>query len=408
MASRTPCVAAIAFLASVTAASAAAPKPHAPPVPGQKAPPIALEMLLQSPAGAEAEWEKLRGTVVVLEFWATWCGPCVAALPHMNDLAERYKGRVQFIGVTDEVREVVEPFLARRPMGGWVGLDTDRSVFNAYCVKGIPMTVLVRADGVVDAVTYPTTLKPEHLDNVLAGRPSGIAPQGRVFILAGEDPADDARDALCHLLIRPSRGSGFGTVRGGAGKGPLGPETGLTAVGQTLTQLLPVVYGTPKTRIVLTGVLQEGTYDVVAKLPRSAQGYFDAQLRRAVESTFGLRSRRETRELDVYVATLAGGEPAGLVRAKGTRNPSFDGGNGSVDAAAASVAQVLSALEDAIARPVIDETGLQGTFDVGFRWDPAAGPDAIVREAARQLGIVLTPAKRRIEVTAVDAPEARR
>jgi uncharacterized protein (TIGR03435 family) len=400
-----PSVAAFIFLALAAAPSYGGPMAEAPPAPGEKAPPIAVETLLQSPAGAQADWEKLRGKVVVLEFWATWCGPCVAALPHTNELAERYKENVQFIQITNEGRADVEAFLAKQPMNGWVGLDTDRSVFDAYCVKGIPMTVLVRPDGVVDTVTYPTTLKPEHLDNVLAGRPSGIAPQGRVFILAGEDPTDDARDALCHLLIRPSRDSGFFMVRGGAGKGPLGPEMGLTALGQTVAQMLPWVYGEPKTRIVVTGVLPEGIYDIVAKLPRSAEDDFDAQLRRAVESTFGLQSRRETRELDVYVATLADGEHVGLVRAKGTRNPTFDGGNGSVDAVAASLAQVLSELEGSIARPVFDETGLQGSFDVHFRWDPAGGADAIVREAAKQLGLVLTPAKRRIEVTVVEARE---
>src|SRR2546423_3566571 len=239
-------------LAGAVAPGARAAGAAAPPSPGDKAPPISVEGLLQAPAGAQADWEKLRGKVVVVEFWATWCGPCVAALPHMNELADLYKGKVQFIAITDEARETVEPFLAKRPMGGWVGLDTDRSAFDAYGVKGIPMTVLVRPDGVVDAVTYPTTLKPEHLDNLLAGKPSGIAQQGRLFILAGEVPGDESRDALCHVLIRPSRGAGFGMVSGGAGKGPLGPEMGFTAIGCTITQLLPSIYRAPPTRIVVT------------------------------------------------------------------------------------------------------------------------------------------------------------
>ena len=103
---------------------------------------------------------KLRGKVVVLEFWATWCGPCVAAMPHMNGLADRYKGKVQFIEITDEGRETVAPFLAKRPMSGWVGLDTDRSVFDAYCVKGIPMTVLVRPDSRGQQYNPPGFLTP--------------------------------------------------------------------------------------------------------------------------------------------------------------------------------------------------------------------------------------------------------
>ena len=42
------------------------------------------------------------GRVVVVERWATWCPPCVSSIPHLNKLFEKYKGRVDFVGVTDE------------------------------------------------------------------------------------------------------------------------------------------------------------------------------------------------------------------------------------------------------------------------------------------------------------------
>jgi uncharacterized protein (TIGR03435 family) len=396
------------IIAGQTTLRAGAPTADGPPSPGDKAPPIALEELIQAPAGAEAEWGKLRGKVVVLEFWATWCGPCVAALPHINGLAERYKGKVQFIEITDEGRETIAPFLAKRPMSGWVGLDTDRSVFDAYCVKGIPMTVLVRPDGVVDAVTYPTTLKEEHLDNLLAGKPSGIAKQGRLFILAGEVPGDEAHDALSHLLIRPSKGAGFGMVKGGAGKGPLGPEMGFTAIGCTLTQLIPWLYDAPTTRVLVTGRLPEGTYDVVAKFPRAAEKEFAPHLRRVAESTFGFSSRREMREVDVYVAAIADESPKKLVPNTTRKSGSLDGGKGSIDAVAQSLGDVLPALEHALGLPVIDETRQGGDFDIHLKWDPAGGPEAIVRAAREQLGLTLTPAKRSIEMTLIDAPNPAR
>jgi uncharacterized protein (TIGR03435 family) len=406
MLSRIPAVAGALLLtlliAGPSAPAAGAPKADAPPSPGTKAPPIALEGLLQAPAGAEAQWDKLRGKVVVLEFWATWCGPCVAALPHMNGLAERYKGKVQFIAITDEDRETVAAFLSKRPMSAWVGLDADRSVFDAYCVKGIPMTVLVRPDGIVDAVTYPTTLKEQHLDNLLAGKPSGITSQGRLFILAGELPGDEAHDALSHLLIRPSKGAGFGMVKGGAGSGPLGYEMGFTAIGFTLSQIFPLIYDSPQTRIVVTGRVPDGAFDVVAKFPRTAEKEFALHLRRAVESTFGFSARREMREVDVYIAGIAAGGPKGLIPSKTPRNASLDGGKGKIDAVGQTLGEVLPAVENAIGLPVINETGMDGSFDLHLQWDEAGGRDALVRAAREQLGLVLTPAKRSIEVTVID------
>src|SRR6185295_11141338 len=225
-----------------------------------------------------------------------------------------------------------------------------------------------------------------------------------VFILAGEVPGDTAHDALFHVLIRPASGVGFGMVGGGAGKGPLGDNIGFTAIGFTLKQLLPSVYRTPITRILVQGKLPEGSYDVVAKCPRTAEKEFDAHLRRAVESTFGLRSLREAREMDVYVITVAQRDAKGLMPTKSSsKNSSLDGGNGGIDGVSVSFGEVLPSLENALSLPVIDETGLKGSFDVRFRWDPAGGPEAIVKDAREQLGLTLTKAKRPIELTVIEA-----
>ncbi len=99
---------------------------------GEKPPPLGLERLLEAPAGAKANWAALKGKVVVLEFWATWCGPCVAAIPHLNELADQFKGKpVQFIAITDEDEKTIGSFLKKKPIRARVGLDTDKSMFKA-------------------------------------------------------------------------------------------------------------------------------------------------------------------------------------------------------------------------------------------------------------------------------------
>jgi len=144
-----------------------------------KAPAFDLQRVLQAPEGSIVTWQSLRGKVVVLEFWATWCPSCLKAIPHLNQLADQLEGKpVVFLSVTDEPQEKVVPFLARQPIRGWVGLNTNGSMFNSYGVDGRPLTVVVRADGIVDARIRPWAspfpLTADKLLNLAAGKPSGL------------------------------------------------------------------------------------------------------------------------------------------------------------------------------------------------------------------------------------------
>jgi thiol-disulfide isomerase/thioredoxin len=139
---------------------------------GMPAPALSFTKLLQAPPGTKASWEALRGKAVVLEFWATWCGPCVAAIPHLNALAEKYKSKpLQFISITTETEQPVARFLKKKTIGTWIGLDTDKSVYKACGIIGIPVTILVDAQGKLAGFTYPTEVTEKVLDDLIAGRP---------------------------------------------------------------------------------------------------------------------------------------------------------------------------------------------------------------------------------------------
>src|ERR1035441_9507322 len=75
---------------------------------GAPAPPLNLAKVLQATNATEATWDNLRGKVVVLDFWATWCGPCVAAIPHWNDLAKQFHDKpVVFLAISNEDEPLV-------------------------------------------------------------------------------------------------------------------------------------------------------------------------------------------------------------------------------------------------------------------------------------------------------------
>jgi len=123
------------------------------------------------------DWGSLNNRVVVLEFWATWCQPCIENIPKMDSLAAKYSSKpVSFISVTYENERMVEKFVKEHPMHTMIGLDNDFAMFKSYNAWGIPMTVVVSAKKKIACVIHPNKLDSWVLDEVLAGRVPSVEP----------------------------------------------------------------------------------------------------------------------------------------------------------------------------------------------------------------------------------------
>ncbi|MBI3554361.1 MAG: TlpA family protein disulfide reductase [Elusimicrobia bacterium] len=105
---------------------------------------MAIPILLQAPQSSLGSLKDLKGQAVVLEFWATWCGPCVQGIPAMNKMVEAFDGRpVRFISVTSEPSEQIEDFLRTHPMKAWIGIDSEGKAERAFRVHGIPAIFVI-------------------------------------------------------------------------------------------------------------------------------------------------------------------------------------------------------------------------------------------------------------------------
>lgn len=100
--------------------------------------------------GLPVSLEDLRGRPVMINFWATWCRPCIVEHPVLQATARRYEGRAHFIGIVyQDDPELIRDFIARR--GGWgrTLLDPDGEAAIAYGVYGAPETYFIDAQGTV-------------------------------------------------------------------------------------------------------------------------------------------------------------------------------------------------------------------------------------------------------------------
>jgi cytochrome c biogenesis protein CcmG/thiol:disulfide interchange protein DsbE len=99
--------------------------------------------------GKPFEAASLKGSILVLDFWATWCTPCIAEVPVLNRLQEKYSARgVKVIGVTMASGEAgeVKPFVTRHKMKYMVLMGDDNQAYD-FNLMGFPTTLIVTRDG---------------------------------------------------------------------------------------------------------------------------------------------------------------------------------------------------------------------------------------------------------------------
>jgi cytochrome c biogenesis protein CcmG/thiol:disulfide interchange protein DsbE len=92
----------------------------------------------------------LRGRPVMINFWATWCQPCIVEHPVLQAAARRYEGRAHFIGVVyQDDPDLIRQFLRQKGNWGRTLLDPDGETAIAYGVYGAPETFFIDAEGIV-------------------------------------------------------------------------------------------------------------------------------------------------------------------------------------------------------------------------------------------------------------------
>jgi thiol-disulfide isomerase/thioredoxin len=142
---------------------------------GDPAPPLKATKWLQ---GTEVT-EFKKDHVYVVEFWATWCGPCIVMMPHMGELQSQYKGSVTFIGYSakdpNNSAEKVAALVAKRgpKLGYTFAYADERDTYDAWMKaagqNGIPCCFVVGKDGKIAYIGHPMYLD-VILPKVVAGK----------------------------------------------------------------------------------------------------------------------------------------------------------------------------------------------------------------------------------------------
>jgi len=110
---------------------------------------LAPDFTLKSRGGENIKLSELRGEVVMLNFWASWCGPCRQEMPLLDALHERYKAMgFRLLGVNvDEDSDSAKRLLEEVPVSFTILFDPKNRLADLYAIEAMPTTILIDRDG---------------------------------------------------------------------------------------------------------------------------------------------------------------------------------------------------------------------------------------------------------------------
>lgn len=113
----------------------------------EKAPELTVETWISKKPDTE-------GKFVIIDFWATWCGPCRKAIPELNEIAKEFSKDVVVIGISDEpvekIKAMKEPVIEY-----YYGVDTKKTMDKILEIKGIPHVIIIDPKGIVRWEGFP-------------------------------------------------------------------------------------------------------------------------------------------------------------------------------------------------------------------------------------------------------------
>ncbi len=345
-----------------------------------------------------------KGKVLLIDFWATWCGPCIQALSKYEKLQATQKGHLQIITVSTEKVERIKKFLQNRKVNLMMAIDTAEHLRKIFPYYTIPHVVLIDGRGKIRAITHSDEITDSVINRVYDGKDISLTlkkDDTKFDYEADFFKADSAVQSSFNL--QPGI-EGVGTFSK-IGKGVF-ENRRVSMHNFTIDGLYRMAYQISYFRIAYEMDKKEFDYnkrdnkyclDVI--VPKGKEASLYKTMQEELPHFFDIKVRFEKRKMPVYI--IRRNDSTLHLKKSSEINENYSGSSNFFTGNGVKISVLADYLESfgLLGTPVLDETGIEGRYDIHMEWEPEK--KGHLRAVFLENGFIIEKQEREVDVMVV-------
>ncbi|MGB4844069.1 MAG: redoxin domain-containing protein, partial [Ferruginibacter sp.] len=336
----------------------------------------------------------MRNKIVIIEFWATWCAPCISSMQHLEKLQAKYGNSIQVIAVNSSDKiDKIKKYINSSKSKLWFVADTAEAIKKIFPHNIIPHTIVIDKEGIVRAVTLPDYVTETVINKLIKKQSIDLKIK------------DDHTDLELEDIFNPDAGvkemfNVQSYIPGLHGSTQIGGEGIFKGRRETFINMPPGVfykyaYQWPDSRVKDNTVKQGQAFDPAESycldviVPDTRKNDLRKFMQEKLPAYFDVKVRFEKRRMKVAVIKAADDVLDKLLPStKAYTNNGIKRNSYHVDGA--SMKDFIEGYLDSwylAGKPVINETGITGKFDFKFEYEMSV--KGALSEALLKFGLIL-------------------